>query len=183
VNAPLPPPLIVVDTMSLEELEPAAERLRASGWRVVDGLHAPPLDSHRTVVRGLIVDRDSCAAAVLAAAWGGGILVGIGALDDGTRHRLLDDLGRLGPVERHSVAPWPADGAAGGLDGALALDPDGERLLELLASGRSLGEAASALHLSRRTADRRLAAARRALGAETTPAAISAFARRRLHRP
>lgn len=179
MSTPPHPPLIVADATSLEELEQVAVRLRASGWRVVDGLHAPPLDIHRTVVRGLVADDDSCAAAVLIAAWGGGILVGIGQLDDGSRHRLLDDLGRLGTLERLSATPLPAEGAAAGTAG---LDPDGARLLELLAAGRSLGEAASALHLSRRTADRRLAVVRRDLGVETTPAAISAFARRRLDR-
>ncbi|HKC27720.1 MAG TPA: helix-turn-helix domain-containing protein, partial [Jatrophihabitans sp.] len=45
-------------------------------------------------------------------------------------------------------------------------------LLARLLAGDTLGEAARALHISRRTADRRLAAARRALGVDSTPAAL-----------
>ena len=55
-------------------------------------------------------------------------------------------------------------------------DQDAAELLRRLASGMSLGEAAMALHLSRRTADRRLAAARRQLRVETTAEALVAFA-------
>jgi DNA-binding CsgD family transcriptional regulator len=78
--------------------------------------------------------------------------------------RLYDDLRRFGRVEVRSVAV-EAPGAA--------LSADERDLLELLASGMSLGDAALALHLSRRTADRRLASARRRLGATTTPEAIA----------
>jgi DNA-binding CsgD family transcriptional regulator len=46
------------------------------------------------------------------------------------------------------------------------------RLLDLLADGRALGEAAETLHLSRRTADRRLAAARGKLRVRTTAEAV-----------
>ena len=59
-------------------------------------------------------------------------------------------------------------------DGGRYLDPDRAVAhgLELLAEGRSLGNAAATLHISRRTADRRLAAARRALGVRTTTEAL-----------
>jgi DNA-binding CsgD family transcriptional regulator len=50
-------------------------------------------------------------------------------------------------------------------------------LLELLLTGATIGEAARRLHISRRTADRRLAAARRALDAGTTAEALRAAAR------
>jgi len=46
-------------------------------------------------------------------------------------------------------------------------------LLRLLADGWTLGEAASELGLSRRTADRRLDAARRELGTATTAEAVA----------
>ena len=55
------------------------------------------------------------------------------------------------------------------------IDADGTGLLALLAKGRSLSEAAAALYLSRRTADRRLAAARIVLGVATTVEALLAF--------
>jgi DNA-binding CsgD family transcriptional regulator len=53
-----------------------------------------------------------------------------------------------------------------------ALDDGHRRLLELLGLGLSVGEAASQLHLSRRTAERRLAEARAALGAATNAEAV-----------
>ena len=53
-----------------------------------------------------------------------------------------------------------------------ALTGEERRLLELLAGGHALGEAAETLHLSRRTCDRRLAAARGKLGVRTTAEAV-----------
>lgn len=46
------------------------------------------------------------------------------------------------------------------------------RLVELLAGGQALGEAAETLHVSRRTADRRLAAVREKLDVRTTAEAV-----------
>lgn len=53
-----------------------------------------------------------------------------------------------------------------------AVAPEARALLDLLASGVPLGQAAGILHLSRRTADRRMAEVRRALGVRTTTAAL-----------
>jgi DNA-binding NarL/FixJ family response regulator len=53
-----------------------------------------------------------------------------------------------------------------------ALDADQQRLLRLLGGGLSVNEAARRLHLSRRTAERRLAKARSALGAATNAEAV-----------
>jgi DNA-binding CsgD family transcriptional regulator len=50
-------------------------------------------------------------------------------------------------------------------------------LLALLADGQTLGAAARSLHLSRRTADRRLAGARAKLGVASTAEAVVAFTR------
>lgn len=169
------PPLVVLDAAGGEELDAAAERLRSAGWRITDDLRNPPLDLTRTVVRGIVDGPDAAEAAVLVAAWGGGVLLGFGTLDAEVRHRLLDDLDRIGEVERWSVSVAP-DGGNGTDDG------EGIRLLDLLAAGRTLGQAARELHLSRRTADRRLAAARAALGADSTTAAIAALARMRARR-
>jgi DNA-binding CsgD family transcriptional regulator len=55
---------------------------------------------------------------------------------------------------------------------ASAIDPEARALIGRIAAGDTLGEAARAVHLSRRTADRRLAQARRALGVERTVATI-----------
>lgn len=53
-----------------------------------------------------------------------------------------------------------------------ALDDEQRRLLALLGGGLSVAEAAQRLHLSPRTAERRLAAARASLGAATNAEAV-----------
>jgi DNA-binding CsgD family transcriptional regulator len=57
------------------------------------------------------------------------------------------------------------------------LDPEQRRLVDLLARGVPLSRAAASLYLSRRSADRRLAAVRRALGVETTAEAVRLLGR------
>jgi DNA-binding CsgD family transcriptional regulator len=57
-------------------------------------------------------------------------------------------------------------------DAKRALDDEQQRLLRLLGGGLSVIEAARRLHLSRRTAERRLAEARSALGAATNAEAV-----------
>jgi DNA-binding CsgD family transcriptional regulator len=54
---------------------------------------------------------------------------------------------------------------------------DQRRLLELLAQGMTVGEAARRVFVSRRTADRRLAEARIALGVRTTTEAVARLLR------
>jgi len=61
----------------------------------------------------------------------------------------------------------------GGGRAAGAVDPEARALIGHIAAGATLGEAAHRLHLSRRTADRRLAQARRALGVDRTVVAIA----------
>ena len=118
-------------------------------------------DAHRIiVVRG----EDDAREALIA---GGEVDVRLAPeLEASIGTRLADDLRRLG-----RPAPTPVDAVA---DPSI-LDQDAADLLRLLASGMSLGEAARSLHLSRRTADRRLAAARRQLRVETTAEALVAF--------
>lgn len=53
------------------------------------------------------------------------------------------------------------------------LGADGRAILGLLAEGATLGAAAATLHMSRRTADRRLAEARAALRVERTVEAVA----------
>ena len=99
--------------------------------------------------------------AVLAAARGSDLVV---AVEPGElRDAALDALGRVAVVE--------TDGEM--LLGPVAeLEPEGRRMLELLASGVTIADAAEALHISRRTADRVLARARQSLGARTTAQAV-----------
>ena len=84
--------------------------------------------------------------------------------------RIRGDLRRLGRDDAISIESG---------ERRAELGADAAGLLDMLATGRSLGEAASSLHLSRRTADRRLAEARVALGVATTAEALLAFRRRR----
>jgi hypothetical protein len=146
---------------------PAAEvdRLAGDGWRVEAGFALPgepwDLTDRRWARSGTVESDDDLAAAVLAAARGVGVLVG--CPDDQRRERLVDDLRRIGPVDQVLLGPDPL----------AALDGDQRALLEALATGSSIGEAAAALHLSTRTAERRLATARKALGVRTTAEAVA----------
>lgn len=66
-----------------------------------------------------------------------------------------------------SCAPRPASPGT-----RIVLDLEQQQLVDLLAQGMPLSRAASTLYLSRRSADRRLAAVRRTLGVETTAEAV-----------
>lgn len=154
------PPIIVLEVVTSKELEEAATSLRDAGYRLVEQLDEVPLRPKRVVCRAVIADAPDAAAAVLAASWGAGLLIGIGGLDPALRERLLDDLGRIGPLTRAA----PGSGKT--------LHPQAAQLLDLLEAGHTLGAAARRAFLSRRTADRRLAEARGALGARTTAEAI-----------
>lgn len=105
-------------------------------------------------------------AALLAAARGAGA-VAVAACEPRLLERFFEDLRRFGDVE------LPAEPACG----PDPLGSEERRLLELLAEGLTVGEAAGELYISRRTADRRLAAARKALGVRTTAEALMALGR------
>lgn len=115
---------------------------------------------------GVVAGEADAAEALLAAVWGAGVIIHATSAPEVTE-RLVEDLRRLGPVDfRTEETPPSRD-----------LTQDERALLELLAGGRSLGEAAQHLNLSRRTADRRLASARAKLGVPTTTEAVVAFRR------
>lgn len=153
-------------------LDAARARLQASGWRIVPGLGTRPAGG-RTVLEGRVTSDDEAAAAVLAAIDGHGILALV-TVEDASLHRLEDDLRRLGALEIIDRPPAAASAQP---------DADGLAILAMLARGHTLGEAADALGVSRRTADRRLAAAKAMLGAGRTTEAIAVAARRGLLEP
>jgi hypothetical protein len=133
---------------------------------------APPPGSGHDVVR--VRDEGSAVDAVRRAASGRPVMVLLDAPSE-VGDRVLRDLRRLGGVVAvHRAGPGaPGPGAPGPGDDALdRLPADCVALLELLATGLPLGEAAGRLHLARRTADRRLALARRTLGVATTAEAV-----------
>ena len=95
---------------------------------------------------------------------------------------LSNAMSRLGATSRvHAVAlaagtvPRSGDvfGSSTIAADRVALTPDARALLALLSEGFTLGAASARLGISRRTADRRLAEARRALGAERTAEAVA----------
>jgi DNA-binding NarL/FixJ family response regulator len=150
------------------DVDAEARRLRAAGWQVRAGWALPerPWDLHGMgmVCTGEIDGAEAAAAAVLAAARGTGLVARLRAPAE-VAERCLADLRRLGATGPAGPAP-PAPAR---------LTAEQRELLGHLAAGRSLAQAARLLHLSQRTAERRLAAARRALGARTTAEALLAL--------
>jgi DNA-binding NarL/FixJ family response regulator len=155
-------PLIVVEGPPMCSDRDAA-RLRALGYDLVDGFASTRHATGWTVCRGVVGSDADAAAAVLAALAGHGLLIEATA-GQATISRLLDDLRHLGPSVDHRLI----DDHVGS-----PLEPESRSILALLAEGLTLGEAAAALNIARRTADRRLAAARRALGTDRTTEAIA----------
>jgi DNA-binding NarL/FixJ family response regulator len=156
-------PLLVLEAPPAV-LEAEAAKLQAAGWTLVDGLSSPAPRSDRPIVRRVRVATERDAEdTLLAAIEGDGLLVEATA-DRALVDRLVDDLRRLGPVDHRLV-----DAA----DAPPEVPPESRAILGLLAEGHSLGEAAGILGLSRRTADRRLDAARKALGVTRTTEAIA----------
>lgn len=154
------PPLVVVEGPDVAH-EYAVQELTAGGWTIVAGF-APPTRAGRSVRSGQIAERPDAEAALLIALGGEGLVVHARAPRD-VIDRLVDDLRRLGPVDHRIGEP----------DAAPAIPQEARAILGLLAEGHSLGEAASILGLSRRTADRRLSEGRQALGVERTTEAIA----------
>jgi DNA-binding CsgD family transcriptional regulator len=113
-----------------------------------------------TVCVGRVANVADAGHAVLAAVRGARLVISAEAPRD-VIDQLCDDLRRLGDLD-HRVGPSPTPG----------LSAEQRALLAHLLAGATLGQAARTLHLSRRTADRRLAAARAALGARTTAEAL-----------
>lgn len=155
-------PYIVVAERGV--MEEAVAELRGAGWRVVAGWHVPS-GTERVICAGQVDSAGDASAAMLAAVAGHGLVIEARA-DRHVIDRLCDDLRRLGRLDhRDGDKTHPS------------LSVDEHMLLDRLLSGQTLGEAAADLNLSRRTADRRLASARRTLGTGSTAQALTAFAR------
>jgi hypothetical protein len=161
----VPPSILITPVGSLDR---ARRRLRDSGWVVHDGFDLTPdtwaVDGDRFVCVGTVAREEDEVAALFAALRGASLLVDL--VDESARTRFVSDLGRVGPVTR-----------LGGEDGPDALQPQDAELLDALSRGESIEATARRLGMSRRTAHRRLARARAALGAPTTAAAVARFAR------
>jgi DNA-binding NarL/FixJ family response regulator len=154
---------VVLEHAPAGELATAAAELAGSDRPVVPGLRPPA--GGQAVCVGRVADAADAGRAVLAAVAGAWLVIDAQAPRE-VIDELCDDLRRLGEVD-HRLGGTAAPG----------LGRDERALLELLLGGATIGEAARRLHISRRTADRRLAAARRALHAQTTAEALRAAAR------
>jgi DNA-binding NarL/FixJ family response regulator len=151
-------PLVVVEGDDAAFARAVAE-VERTGARVVSGFGGRGAG---VVCAGVVAEATDASDAVLAALEGAGVIAAARA-DRETIDRLCDDLRRLGIVDHRTAdRPVPPE-----------LTGDETALLALLREGSSLGEAARRLHLSRRTADRRLAAARAKLGVATTAEALA----------
>lgn len=137
----------------------AAEDLAAVGWALAEGWERT--GTGPCVLTGVVTDQDDARDVVLAAVDGAGVVVHARA-DRALVDSLCDDLRRLGRLDHRVHEPT-----------APCLDAEQRELLALLANGASLGSAAARLHLSRRSADRRLAGIRTQLGVDSTGAAVA----------
>jgi DNA-binding CsgD family transcriptional regulator len=128
--------------------------------------HVPRQRDSARVVH-VVADLDDARSAILDAVSGLHVVAHVPDGNPALVELLRLDLGRLGGV----IVIENPDGPAS----APPLDAQIRELLELMSAGSSLGDAAKQLHLSRRTADRRLAEARRLLGARSTAALLVAY--------
>lgn len=161
----MPDPALPVLVCRPEEL--GADLRLVPGWTGVDGFLLPrapwDLAPQRLMCIGRVTDLEVARQAVAAAARGVGLAVSVELTGDDKR-RFLEDLERLGAS--------PAGKASTTAD---LLDADHGELLAALATGATLTAAAADLHLSRRTAHRRIAEARQRLGVNTTVEAVAAW--------
>jgi hypothetical protein len=166
---------------SSAEATTVLRRLTRAGWRTREGFALPEagweVSGQRLVLFGRTPDLDAAALAVLAAARGAGVVV-IADPQTDTGRAVLADLSRIGAVIRDPNEE-PADdsepqGAAGD---ELPLSDEQRCLLDRLGAGETIAAAAEAEFLSLRTANRRIAEARKALGVRTTREAVLTYLR------
>jgi DNA-binding CsgD family transcriptional regulator len=164
---PTPPYLLLPPAADLDR--PAGELVR-HGWRLHRGLQPPAepwdLAPSRLVAVGPVADAAAARAALLCAVRGAGLVVALDP-DAPWAADFRADLHRLAP------GPEPAPAAD------QPLTADQREILDLLADGHSIAAAARLRYLSLRTANRRVAEAREALGVATTREAVLAYARLR----
>ena len=165
---------------SATEASVALRRLARAGWHTREGFalteNSWDVADQKVVLYGRVGDLDTAELAVHAAARGAGV---VAIADPGTEvgRALLADLSRLGPVTRDSEAEVSIGTDEGESDSPLL--PEQRALLERLANGETIAAAAAAEFLSLRTANRRIAQAREALGVRTTREAVLAYLRQR----
>jgi DNA-binding NarL/FixJ family response regulator len=165
-------PRYLVDTAN--DATTVLRRLARAGWQTREGFALPDatwdVSDRKLVLYGRVADMETAALAVLAAARGAGV-VAIADADTDPGRSLLADLARIGPVGRD------ADEEPGDAEDDLPLTEEQRALLDRLAAGETIAAAATSEFLSLRTANRRIAQAREALGVRTTREAVLAYLR------
>lgn len=150
-------------------------RLAREGWKTREGFALPDpawdVSDKQLLLFGRVADMETAALAVIAAARGAGVVV-IADADAEPGRSLLADLGRIGPVGT-DADDTPGDAA----EDDLPLTEEQRALLARLADGETIAAAAVSEFLSLRTANRRIAQARAALGVRTTREAVLAYLR------
>jgi DNA-binding CsgD family transcriptional regulator len=168
-------------------------RLARIGWQTREGFALPEtswdVSPSKLVLFGRVSEIDTAELALLAAARGAGV-VAIADVRGEIGRALLADLERIGPVSTDPDAPLagevdgqpaatPGETAAETHGAAARLAPEQRALLDRLAKGDTIAAAAQGEFLSLRTANRRIAEARDALGVRTTREAVLAYLRMR----
>lgn len=147
-------------------------RLARAGWHTREGFALPEagwdVTGQKLVLFGRVPDRDAAELAVLAAARGAGVVV-IADEHSETGAAVLADLSRIGAVH---AGPGESD-----VDDDLPLNVEQRALLDRLGAGQTIAGAAEEEFLSLRTANRRIAEARKALGVRTTREAVLTYLR------
>jgi DNA-binding NarL/FixJ family response regulator len=156
-------PLIL--TSDDQTFETAIDEISSIGWTLRRAWRLPEHDwsvsDARVVCCGPVATFDDVSAALLAAVRGAGIIARIEP-DAEPARRLREELSSLGHVEERARKHGDVT----------ELSLEQVELCRLLGQGLSLADAATRLHLSRRTAFRRLASVREALNVETTREAV-----------
>lgn len=146
--------------------------LQRQGWRIREGFALPETTwdqhPHHLVLYGRVNDTDTAQLALLAAIRHAGVVI-ITDTTTPTGRALLADLTRIGPV--HTTPEPPTNPST------TPLAPEQQALLRRLANGETIASAAAAEYLSLRTANRRIADARKTLGVRTTREAVLAYIR------
>jgi DNA-binding CsgD family transcriptional regulator len=127
-------------------------RLSEREWNVSDG---------RVVCCASIMTFDDVSDALLAAVRGAGLVARVNLTSE-PGQRMREELRTLGPIDERERQHGDVT----------ELSPEQIELCRLLGSGLSLADSAAFLHLSRRTAFRRLADVRTALNVSTTREAV-----------
>ncbi len=184
---PRRPPYLVLPPGG--DLDAAAREVAQHGWQVCRGFSPPEapwdLAPARVVAVGAVNEAAAAEAALLCAVRGAGLVVAVDE-DRPWAASFLADLRRLAPPPPAPDGPHQPLGPAltpaprpGPGPGPGPLTAEQRDLLDLLADGHSIAQAARLRYLSLRTANRRVAEARAALGVSTTREAVLAYARLR----